>query len=448
MSEDTIAAIATGVDGSIAIIRISGPDALAVGCEVWCGSTNLADHPRALLLGRLTTNQGEELDQCLATWMPGPKSYTGEDVVEIHTHGGPQAAQAALGQVLAAGARHADPGEFTKRAFINGKLDLTQAEAVADIITSHSEMALRTATRQLQGRLGRCTDQLHDQLTGLLAEVEVRMDFVDEDLDWMSPAQLLTIVQESVRRIDDLLSSEQTGRVLRNGIKLVIAGAPNAGKSSLLNLILGQDRAIVTEIPGTTRDSLEELAHIRGIPVRLIDTAGLREATDQIEREGVERSYSHIAEAQVVLRVLDASQPFAGQELAPDLVQNKAVIAIANKSDLAVGNQFAVDLDEPALPLCTLSGEGLDEILDAIERAVWGHPHQEEPEIAINARHSALLQDAATALKRAEAMLPNEEWELLTVELRTAIDALGKITGRTVQSDILDYIFSRFCIGK
>ncbi len=446
--ETTIAAIATGVNGAIAVIRLSGPDARGVANRCWQGRARLDRQPRRLLLGCLTDAEGRMVDQCLAVLMAGPHSYTGEDVVEFHTHGGAQAARTVLQAVLQAGAEPAAPGEFTKRAFLNGRLDLTQAEAVADIIAAHSEMALHTANRQLQGRLGRQINELYDQLAEILAELEVRMDFVDEDLDWLTPEQLAARVAAAVAAVETLLQSQQTGEVLRHGIRLVLAGAPNAGKSSLLNLILGQDRAIVTEIPGTTRDTLEELAHIRGIPVRLTDTAGLRDSEDIIERRGVERSYSSIAAAQVVLWVLDASRPLAEQQIDQSHLADKEVLAVANKSDLAPGNCFQGDLPEPALPLCTLTGDGLEEVLDAIERKVWGHPHQEEPEVAVNARHAAQLLQAADRLQQTRDLLAGEEWELITVELRAAIDALGTITGRTIQPDILDYIFSRFCIGK
>ncbi len=449
-SEDTIAAIATGVAGSISIIRLSGAKVLEIAGRVWRGRRELgACPPRSLELGRLVNDRHENIDQCLVAWMPAPHSYTGEDVVEFHTHGGPLVAKAALAMILKAGARHAEPGEFTKRAFLNGKLDLTQAEAVADIIAAQSEMALHTANRQLEGRLGRQVNQLYDRLTEILGEIEARLDFVDEELDWRSTSQLQADLETALASVAELLKFREEGEILRHGIRLVIAGAPNAGKSSLLNLILGQDRAIVTDIPGTTRDTLEELVHIRGIPVRLIDTAGIHGApANIIEHQGVERSYSSIASAQIILWVLDSTRALAEQPLDPKRLEGKGVIVIANKTDLEPSTSFAAELERPVLPLCAISGAGFDALLDAIEDRVWGHPHHEEPEVAVNARHSALLEETAGQLRQARELLPGEEYELIAVNLRAAIDALGKITGRTVHPDILDYIFSTFCIGK
>ncbi len=447
--EDTIAAIASGVGGSITILRISGVAALDVAGSVWRGRHDLATAPpRTLHLGKIHDATGQPVDTAIAVYMPGPNSYTGEDVVEIHTHGGPMVARLTLESLLRVGARHAEAGEFTKRAFINGKLDLTQAEAVADIITAHSEMALHAANRQLDGRLGQRINSMLDTLTEILAEIEVRMDFVDEDLDWRSHEELETGIGAAVDEVRELLAHSEEGRILRQGIRVVIAGAPNAGKSSLMNLILGQDRAIVTNIPGTTRDTLEELAHIRSVPVHLTDTAGLRETKDEVEQHGVKRSYSSIQQAQVVLRILDSTRPLSEQALDDHVLNGKNVVVVANKNDLEPDTDFAEQLQQPVYPLCANTGKGLPAILDAVEAMIWGDPNHAEPDVAVNARHSSLLSDALGQLEEAKAMVSNEDFELIAINLRTAIDAIGRVTGRSIQPDILDYIFSQFCIGK
>lgn len=448
-TEDTIAAIATGIGGGLSILRVSGPEALAVAGRVWRGRPRLAAVPRQLVLGRLGTPGGGTADRCLAVFFPQPASFTGEDVVEFHCHGGALVARTGLALLLANGCRHAEPGEFTRRAFLNGKLDLTQAEAVLEVIQAQSRMALHAANRQLAGSLGRRVDRLWRELSELLAEVEVRLDFVEEDLDWQPPASLGATLAGLGAACGELLSHRREGEILRDGVRLVIAGSPNAGKSSLLNLLLGRDRAIVTAIPGTTRDTLEESLAWRGIPLHLTDTAGLRETTDPVEREGVARSLASIRQAQLVLWVIDLTLPLAGQELDPALTAGKSVIAVANKMDLGQGQLTPAAVGGlPLVHVCARSGEGLDALLDELERQVWGGPHAEEPELALNARHAELLREAQTALAEAGPPLAREEYELLAIHLRAALAALGKITGRTVQPDVLDHIFAKFCIGK
>ena len=450
-TEDTICAICTGVGGAISIIRIAGADALTVGRKVWRGQSELNEkNVRKMLLGRIVLQDGSAGDSALAVYMPGPNSYTGGDVVELHCHGGVLATRQTLDRTLQAGARAAEPGEFTFRAFVNGKMDLTQAEAVCDLITAHSDMALHLAERQIQGKLSANIGELREELVDILAESESRMDFAGEDLDWTDDCVFIDKIEGIGAKIAKLLESGREGIVLRNGIRVVLAGKPNTGKSSLLNLLLGFDRAIVTQVPGTTRDTLEETANLRGIPVTLIDTAGIREATDLIEGIGIDRSRQSIKQAQIVFWLLDASSNDPDAEIAEmnaHTVEKENLIAIWNKSDL-VKDTILPDLPCPSAKVSVLKSLGIDDLLDLFEKAVWEFPHTEEPEIAINARHARLLEEAIEALPGAAMNLGGNDWELAAVHLRSAISALASITGEESDPDILDNIFSRFCIGK
>lgn len=448
-SEDTIAAFSTALGGPIAIIRISGPSAVAVADRVWQGNRSIGNGPvRQVRLGKVVGPKDVLDDQVLAVVMPGPASYTGEDMVELHCHGGVLGARLVLLAVLKAGARHAEPGEFTRRAFVNGKMDLTQSEAVMDVISAHTEAALRVANHQLRGRLRGTLDSVYDELVFLLSEIEGRLDFPEEDLQWVPMEQLTARVEGAAERLQVLRASQNTGEILRHGIRLVIAGPPNVGKSSLMNAILGRDRAIVTHIPGTTRDTLEELAHVRGIPVRLTDTAGIRDSDDFVEQTGIARSLASLAQAEVILWVVDATRPYE-EQARPESIAGQRVITVANKQDLVREPVLAAPSDcGVPVPTCAVTGEGLEELFDAVEQTVWQTSDWEEPEVAVSARHAALLTDAGPPLQQAVTHLTDEDWELAAVCLRTAIDCVGRITGRTVSPDVLDSIFARFCIGK
>ncbi|MBT3375457.1 MAG: tRNA uridine-5-carboxymethylaminomethyl(34) synthesis GTPase MnmE [Lentisphaerae bacterium] len=448
--EDTIAAFSTALGGPIAIVRISGPAAARVADEVWHGAQRIRDGlPRGVRLGKAIAAQSVLDDQVLAVFMPGPASYTGEDMVELHCHGGALGARLVLLALLEAGARHADPGEFTRRAFVNGKMDLTQSEAVMDVIGAHTEAALRIANHQLQGHLRSKLNTVYDELIFLLSEVEGRLDFPEEDLQWVPQEQLAARVDTAAERIWTLRASENTGEVLRNGVRLVIAGPPNVGKSSLMNAILGRDRAIVTHIPGTTRDTLEELAHVRGIPVRLTDTAGIRDSDDLVEQTGIERSLASLEDAEVILWIVDATRP-REEQAPPQSITDRCVITVANKQDLlpSPAPPLARTKDDLPIPTCAITGDGLEQVFDAVEQAVWQTADWAEPDVAVSARHAALLTDATPALKQATQHITGEDWELAAICLRTAIDCVGQITGRTATPDILDNIFARFCIGK
>jgi len=449
---DTIAAICTGVGGAISIIRISGADALEIGNKVWKGSRELSlEDKRMMLLGRTVSTADSELgDPAMAVYMPGPNSYTGDDVVEIQGHGGTLSTKETLRAILNAGARLADPGEFTYRAFVNGKMDLTQAEAVSDIITAHSDMALHLAERQISGKLGSTVSELREVLYNILSDIESRMDFAEVDLDWTDNSEFEEQIEVVLSKAQKLWESKNEGVLLRDGIRVVIAGKPNVGKSSLLNRILGFDRAIVTDIAGTTRDTLEEFATIRNIPVKVVDTAGIREADDIIEGMGIERSKESMKTAQLVIWMIDASADDVEAELAEmkeHVHDSDRIITIWNKID----EQKVEGLPETGLPNVQISVKddlGVETFLDLFEETVWGFKHTEEPEFAVSERHAALLDQVLESLPFAMNLLMENDLELAAIHLREAIYALGSITGEDVDPDVLDNIFSRFCLGK
>lgn len=445
MFEDTIAGIATAPGGAIGVIRLSGSNALKIALSVWKGVET--PKPRQMYLGRCS-DEKDNIEQALLVYMPGPNSYTGEDVVELQCHGGAFSSRMLLACLLRNGARHADAGEFSKRAFINGKMDLTQAEAVIDIIQAHSEMALRSANRQLDGSIGRRANAIYEKAEHLLSEIEVRMDFVEEDLDFESGRDLSKRLSKLVEEVSQLKASKNEGEILRHGIKIVLAGAPNAGKSSMMNQFLGRDRAIVTDIPGTTRDVLEEFAHIRGIPVRLFDTAGIREAQDKVERIGVDRSKSYLEDAQIVLWLIDSTDPESAKEIPAELLAKDNLIIVANKSDSSNAKELIIPTSAPILKASAITGDGFDNLLDTIEKLVWKFPHSEDVDVAVNSRHAELLENAERDLHEVINAIEMEEWEIVAVALRGVLQHIGNITGKAVSPDILDNIFSRFCIGK
>ena len=454
---DTIAALCTAPGGAISIIRISGEQALDIGNKVWKGKKRLNECvPRSLNLGICVTKSvkiSAEGDQALAVYMPGPHTYTGEDVVEIQCHGGNLVSKEILNTIFKYGARPAEPGEFTFRAFINEKLDLTQAEAVSDIISAHSDMALHIAERQMSGALGSEIRKIRDNLFAVLAECESHLDFGEEDLNWESVDSMKEKVADSLAASERLYMSGREGVVLRNGIRVVIAGRPNAGKSSLLNLILGFNRAIVTQIPGTTRDTLEEFATIRDIPVKLIDTAGIREADDMIEEIGVEKSFESLKRAQIIVWVMDSSGDIAEESavMLEHVGKKENVVVVWNKIDLAGDTDLPMFEDNGninTVRLSVIENCGIEKLFDAVENIVWGGKHTEEPEIAVSARHAELLQQAIDAQIDIANHLDDAEWELAAVQLRSAIFALGTITGEDADPDVLDDIFTRFCLGK
>lgn len=450
---DTIAAFCTAPGGALAIIRISGPEALRLAETVWHSSRKLsAEHPRVLTFGRVRLEDGEGLGEtCLAVYMPGPASYTGEDIVEIQCHGGACAPRRILSRLLANGARLAEPGEFTKRAFLNGKMDLTEAEAVADLIGAKSEAAFRLAERQLSGALGRKVRSAKEEIFLILAEIESRLDFPEEDLDWQTPARIVERINKVKSSLEQLLAGRDRSAVIRNGVRLAIAGSPNVGKSSLLNLLLGYERAIVTDIPGTTRDTLSEQAVLRGISVDLTDTAGIRDqVADAVEGFGVERSRDTLKLSEVVFWVFDASRDPQDdlEAMKKEVPAGTKAIAIWNKCDLAPEGFTPPDTGCPAVCVSVKEETGMEALLNAFETAVWGSGDKSIPECAVSERHAGALERAVSLLEMAIPETEAEMYELTAENLRAARQELAEITGESTAPDVLDDIFSRFCIGK
>jgi tRNA modification GTPase len=451
---DTIAAIATPVgEGGIAVVRLSGPQSLSIADASFRPAGKTSPAPSAapthtILFGKMV-RQGRVLDEVLLAVMRAPRSFTRQDVVEITCHGGLLPAKLVLDTLLENGARLAAPGEFTRRAFLNGRIDLAQAEAVADLIHSRTELALAAANEQLAGKLSQRINLLRDDLMKTLAHIEAHIDFPDEDIAPDTRKELIGRLQAGVAFTDQLLRTANEGRILRRGIRAAIIGRPNVGKSSLLNQLLGHDRAIVSRIPGTTRDTIEETANVRGIPVIFIDTAGLREASDEIELEGIRRSRSALADAELILHMLDAAEPLtaADEKLLSEFAQKKRLL-IRNKIDLPVRLQLLPGI--LALDVCCLTGKGIEEVKDAIKEKVWAGEIQAGMwQVMINARHQDALQRARAGIERTVAALRDGlGLELAALDLRIAANAVGEIVGKTTTDDLLDAIFSQFCIGK
>ena len=438
-TQDNIAAPATAVGGAVNIIRLSGPDVLDIANKIWQGKPLSKNNARKMLLGKIAG------DQALAVYMKAPASYTGDDVVEFQCHGGAAVADAVLRCVLSAGCRLAEPGEFTCRAFINGKLDLLQAEAVSDIISSGSDAALKMAEKQLDGVLSTKINELCAELDFLRSECEARLDFPDEELDFdNSAAERIGAV---ARRFEELLASHQAGAVLRDGVKVALAGKPNAGKSSLLNKLLGFERAIVSNIPGTTRDTVQEQAVLRNIPVHLTDTAGLRDSTDPVEKLGIERSYQTISSAEVTFWLLDASADDIVAEAASFDASAPGVIPIWNKCDLVPDRELPA-LPVPAVKISALKDDDFNALLDLFEERVLSVSRHAPPEVAVNARSATQLELAIPHCEAAQLLFEDGCFELAAHELATAAHAAGKIIGRNADPDLLDAVFHRFCLGK
>lgn len=463
---DTIAAIATALgEGGISVIRISGPQAIQIASKGFRSKQLLegaASHTAHY--GSFRDPHGNNVDEVVATIFLEPNSFTGENVAEISCHGGPFVTRRILEALVKSGARHAEPGEFTKRAFLNGKLDLTQAEAVADIIRSRSDLAHRASYEQLRGRLSSEIAALRESLIHITGLLEIELDFVEDDLEFVDRKMLMRLVDGATERIDKLIRSFGTGKIIRDGMRVVLAGAPNVGKSSLLNALLNEDRAIVTEVPGTTRDVIEESFVTDGLAIRLIDTAGVRTTDHVVEVEGIRRSEQQVRNCDILLLVLDSSRHL--EEI--DLLQSRRLLAdlkpptsgcilIMNKSDLT--SQLTIDELEEVdffkgwgrIHVSALRSSGLDELRKALVSSVAeaGKWSREGDVLVTHQRHhDALLRAQKNLGSARESLAAGASNEFLAVDIRGALDNLGEIVGTVTTDDILNDIFSKFCIGK
>ncbi len=450
---DTIAAVSTGMQVSaIGILRLSGDKAINIVDKLFIprsGKKMSESEDRKLVFGSLCDLDGQTLDICLCTVSRAPHSYTGENTAEIQCHGSPAVLRAALDAVFALGARQALPGEFTKRAFLNGRMDLTSAEAVADIIDAETAEAAKNAAGQLGGAIGRRIDKIYDFLTDLSSHYHAVLDYPDEDIEDFTLVAYKAELHAAIAELKRLADSYSGGKLLHGGIPAAIIGRPNAGKSSLLNAVLGYDRAIVTNIPGTTRDTIEEKLRLGGVLLRLTDTAGLRETDDEIERLGVMRSHEAMENAELVIAVIDGSGDVSAEDEEIIRCAEKAPHAVVavSKSDLG---KIAV-LPETTLPVVELSsmtGEGLEKLAEVI-KTLFPMPDAPAGEILTNARQAEAVDRALASLTAAyDALLQGCTPDIVLTEAEGAMSALGELSGKTVREDVTNRIFERFCVGK
>lgn len=452
--EATIAAIATALgEGGIGIVRISGEESLPIASKIFRGA---ALKERMLTYGHIYDNfTGETIDEVMAVYMKGPRSYTAEDVVEIQCHGSVVSLRKILALALKNGARLAEPGEFTKRAFLNGRLDLTQAEAVIDLIRAKSEKTFDVALSQLEGKFSQTVKAIRSDFVDLLVQITVNIDYPDEDIEEMTYDKLSEGLSAVEDKIQALLATADTGRIIKEGLSVAIIGKPNVGKSSLMNALLRETRAIVTEIPGTTRDTIEEVISIRNIPVRLTDTAGIRQTDDIIEKIGIEKSKESFNKADLVIFVVDGSRALDEEdEEILQYMDGRQAIVVLNKQDLTQ----VVDRDEIAarLPQAVIieasmkEGAGLEAIEDKIEQLVYGGQVKQNDSIMVtNVRHKNLLELALQSVEDARAMTEmRQPLEFIEIDVNRSYELLGEIIGETASGEIINEVFARFCLGK
>jgi tRNA modification GTPase len=450
--EETIVALATpnGI-GAIGVIRLSGPDAITIAQKVWRGKDLTKQASHTLHFGRIVDG-GMELDEVVASLFVAPRSYTRENVVEISCHGSNYIIESIIKLLIKNGARAAKAGEFTLRAFLNGQLDLSQAEAVADLIASNSKASQQIALQQLRGGFSNQLQQLRDQLVQFASLIELELDFAEEDVEFANRDQLKKLTHEITRVIGSLIQSFELGNAIKNGVNTVIAGRPNAGKSTLLNALLNEDRAIVSHIPGTTRDTIEEVLNIQGINFRLIDTAGIREATDTIEQIGVQRTMEKISQSALLIYVYDAEQ-ITLAELNSDIesLQKPGItmLLVANKADLLNQEQLsALPHTDKAIIVSAKEKQHIDELKNKIYAAAIKEQLSGHETLVTNIRHLEALQKTEEALIRVLDGIDTVTSDFLSMDIKQALHYLGEITGAVTTDDLLENIFSKFCIGK
>ena len=448
-NEDTIVASATPAGtGAISIVRVSGPEAIEVIDRVFTGKKKLTEvDSHTINYGKIVSGNGELVDDVLVSVFKKPNSYTGENAVEISTHGNPLIAQKLIKLLVSEGVRLAEPGEFTKRAFLNDRLDLLQAEAVADVINSRTEASLRGSRNQLDGLLSKKVNELREKLINTSSFVELELDFAEEDLEFIDKEELIKRIKNVIEELDLLLSTYSFGRVIRDGVNVAIVGQPNVGKSSLMNYILKESRTIVSSIPGTTRDVIREEVSIEGVLFKMFDTAGIRKSKDEIEKEGVTRSREAVKNSDLILFVGDVEQLFS-EELYSELQElNKQenIIKVLNKIDLNEANGVKSDVK-----LSAKTGEGISNLLNLLkERAFGNSSYSEKAAIVSNLRHFECLKSAKeNLLKAMESAASKMSGEFISVDVRNAENDLAEIIGEVTNDDILNNIFTKFCIGK
>lgn len=454
---DTIAAVATSIgEGGICIIRISGSKALDIVCKIFRGKNNrsLSDiKSYTMRYGYIIDNNGQDLDEVVISYMKAPRSFTAEDTIEINCHGGVVVTNSILKEVIKAGARLAEPGEFTKRAFLNGRIDLSQAEAVIDIIKAKTELSAKSALKQSKGKISKEISQLREKLINIIAKIEATVDYPEDDLEEVTNEVATRELKELLSEIDEILIGAEEGKIIREGIKLVIVGKPNVGKSSLLNTLLKEQRAIVTDVPGTTRDVIEEYINIDGVPVQIVDTAGIRETDDVVEKIGVEKSKEKINEADLIIFMMDASRKIDKEDNEIfDFIKEKKYVTLINKMDLNkdIHNEILDSIDEKDVyKISAKTGEGVNAIKDIIKNMFFKGEINADDIFITNNRHKESLIRAKENLESAVNTLDmNFAIDLASIDLKNAWSNLGEITGDTLEEDIIHKIFSKFCLGK
>ena len=467
LNNSTICAPATAVGhGAIAVIRVSGPSALEIVSKIFVSlKGRKLDQMKGYTMcyGSISAGVGNLLDDAIVAVFRAPESYTGQDMVEIYSHCSPYIVSKILELLVSYGCRYAEPGEFTKRAFLNGKMDLAQAEAVADVIASETEAAHKIAIRQLKGGFSKELAQMRTQLLKIVSLMELELDFSEEDVEFADREQLKALLEKTSSHVSELISSFKLGNAIKNGVPVAIVGNTNSGKSTLLNALLGENRAIVSDIAGTTRDTIEETCNLDGVLFRFIDTAGLRQSDDTIERIGIERAYEKLSAAQLVLAMLDLTQPLgdllaSASHIADRATDGQQLVFLLNKADAvsvsvstAARRAFSPLLAAPGRQLYTISakaGLGLEDLRHALAATWRDLDTAAETSLVTNARHLAALQNAATALRRVRDGLGTCPTDLLAQDLRESLYHLGSITGEITPDEVLGNIFRNFCIGK